>query len=75
MDITLLLSKPGGPPVTLFWLNENKSKKLWKMSKVARNKTILKLAHLKKNKCKKWLGAENIALTDLLSYTLEVLGP
>ena len=25
------------------------------------------------HRCKKWLGAENIALTDLLSYTLEVL--
>ena len=26
-----------------------------------------------KNKCKKWLGAENNALTDLLYYILEVL--
>ena len=25
------------------------------------------------HKCTKWLGAENIALTDLLSYIFEVL--
>ena len=73
MDITLLLSMPGGTLVTLFWLNENKIKKLWKMPKEARNKINDFISQNLKNKCKKWLGAGNIALTDLLSYILEVL--
>ena len=31
------------------------------------------LTNMLKNKCKKWLGAENNALTDLWLYILELL--
>ena len=45
------------------------------MPKVARNKSnnfISKNWYIQKNKCKKGLGAENFALTDLLFYTLGI---
>ena len=48
------------------------------MPKLARNKCnnwITQIWYMLEHKCKKCLGAENIPLTDLLFYILEILDP
>ena len=79
MDITLLLSSQGpsgGHSGNTFLTNVEGEKKLWKMPKVARNKTNIYISwnwYMLQKKCKKCLEVENIPLTDLLAREAKAL--